>query len=104
MVRRFQEEDASLIMNTLLPVSDVVDKLVWHYTDSGDYTVGSGYETAMMLKRNGLLGRCGEGDSSGRGGAKVLLEVIVACSSARHVPVPSKVTLSMEMLQRNSPY
>lgn len=85
MVRRFQEEDASLIMNTLLPVSDVVDKLVWHYTDLGDYTVGSGYETGMMLKRNGLLGRWGggEGDSSGRGGAKVLLEVVVACSSAK---------------------
>ncbi|KAH7863545.1 hypothetical protein Vadar_018897 [Vaccinium darrowii] len=47
-------------------VGTVKDKRIWHYTPNGVYSVRSGYEVAMMLKRNGLLGSNGVGEPSNR--------------------------------------
>ncbi|CAL9013929.1 unnamed protein product [Prunus brigantina] len=40
------------------------DKQVWHFTSHGGYTVRSGYEVALNLRRNGELGRKAEGETS----------------------------------------
>lgn len=37
------------------------DRLVWHHTTSGVYTVKSGYGVALGLMENGVLGRKGRG-------------------------------------------
>lgn len=43
------------------------DKLIWHYTKHGRYSVKSGYELAQSMERNGELGRRGDGESSTEG-------------------------------------
>ncbi|KAH7863159.1 hypothetical protein Vadar_014084 [Vaccinium darrowii] len=61
-----REEDANVILQIPLPISPIKDKRVWHFTSSGVYSVKSGYELALMMKRNGLLGVGGSGEASNR--------------------------------------
>lgn len=38
-----------------LPISNMEDRLIWHFSKRGGYTVSSGYETALGLKRLGMM-------------------------------------------------
>lgn len=49
-----------------LPITDMNDRLIWHHTSNGLYSIKSGYELALNLKRNGMLGKRGTGESSRR--------------------------------------
>ncbi|KAK1401281.1 hypothetical protein POM88_000886 [Heracleum sosnowskyi] len=48
----FSEEDANLILS--LPVVDngVEDKILWHYSKNGEYSVKSGYKIALDMLEN----------------------------------------------------
>ncbi|KAH7855766.1 hypothetical protein Vadar_028625 [Vaccinium darrowii] len=65
-----QPEDAALVRSIPLPVQDMEDRLIWHYSATGEYTVRSGYESAMMMKRNGVGNSRGRGESSSRDAEK----------------------------------
>ncbi|KAH7861063.1 hypothetical protein Vadar_021190 [Vaccinium darrowii] len=60
------EEEANEVLAMPLPLSPSDDRLIWHYTSNGLYSVKSGYEVALFMKRNGMLGKKGYGESSRR--------------------------------------
>ncbi|CAL8993020.1 unnamed protein product, partial [Prunus brigantina] len=62
--RLFTPNEARLI--TSLPISrwGCPDRLMWHFHKQGVYTVRSGYDLALYLKRNGELGVKGTGEGS----------------------------------------
>lgn len=49
-----QEEDVKAARSIPLPISNMEDRLIWHFSKRGAYTVSSGYETALGLKRLGM--------------------------------------------------
>lgn len=57
----FLEDDAQTILAIPLPRYEMNDKLIWHYTSDGNYSVKSGYESALALRRNGCFGRRARG-------------------------------------------
>lgn len=61
-----QEEDVKAARSILLPNSDMADRWIWHYSNRGVYTVSSGNETALGLKRQGMMAGTSEGESSSR--------------------------------------
>ncbi|CAL9015935.1 unnamed protein product [Prunus brigantina] len=62
--RVFDPTEARLI--TSMPISQwgCPDRLMWHFHKQGVYTVRSGYDLALYLKRNGELGVKGDGEGS----------------------------------------
>ncbi|CAB4283736.1 unnamed protein product [Prunus armeniaca] len=62
--RLFYPNEARLI--TSMPISrwGCPDRLMWHFHKQGVYTVRSGYDLALYLKRNGELGVKGDGEGS----------------------------------------
>ncbi|KAM1759921.1 hypothetical protein ACFX12_002853 [Malus domestica] len=60
----FNQDEVRQILSILLSKSGCCDKLVWHYTVNGDYSVKTGYGVAMNLMENGALGRKGRGARS----------------------------------------
>ncbi|CAL9014415.1 unnamed protein product [Prunus brigantina] len=63
--RCFTPEEASRILSIPISRWGCPDKLIWHFTMHGQYTVRSCYELALHLQRNGELGRKGAGEASG---------------------------------------
>lgn len=57
-------EEAHIILSMPLSRSGCTNKLIWHYTKNGLYTVKSGYLIAQDLSQNGEIGRKGVGESS----------------------------------------
>ncbi|CAL8994689.1 unnamed protein product [Prunus brigantina] len=64
--RLFREPEAKLINGLTVSRWGCPDKLIWHFTKHGGFTVKSAYEVAQFLQRNGELGRQGQGESSVR--------------------------------------
>ncbi|CAB4298745.1 unnamed protein product [Prunus armeniaca] len=64
VIRWFSETEAQLILKMPISRLGCPDKLLWHFTKHGNYTVKSGYELAESLHRNGELNRKGEGECS----------------------------------------
>ncbi|CAN6573468.1 unnamed protein product [Malus baccata var. baccata] len=60
----FNRDEARTILSIPLSKSGCLDRLVWHYTVNGDYSVKTGYGVAMNLMENGALGKKGRGASS----------------------------------------
>ncbi|XP_008392737.1 uncharacterized protein [Malus domestica] len=60
----FEEEEAKLILGLPISLDGCHDKLIWHYSRNGEYTVRSGYGVAMDLQANGELDRKGTGMGS----------------------------------------
>ncbi|CAN6576692.1 unnamed protein product [Malus baccata var. baccata] len=60
----FNRDEARKILSIPLSKSGCLDRLVWHYTVNGDYSVKTGYGVAMNLMENGNLGKKGLGASS----------------------------------------
>lgn len=57
-------EDVQIVKSMPLPKGDMADGWIWHYTTSGVYTVSSGYETALTLKRKGSIQGVASGETS----------------------------------------
>ncbi|CAN6580853.1 unnamed protein product [Malus baccata var. baccata] len=57
----FLKEDVSSILSIPLSKHGMSDRLVWHYSKNGEYTVRTGYGIAMGLMENGDLGKKGRG-------------------------------------------
>ncbi|KAM1559490.1 hypothetical protein ACFX1Z_002858 [Malus domestica] len=60
----FNRDEVRQILSIPLSKSGCCDRLVWHYTVNGDYSVKTGYGVAMNLMENGALGRKGRGAPS----------------------------------------
>ncbi|KAG5532980.1 hypothetical protein RHGRI_027282 [Rhododendron griersonianum] len=59
-------EDVQIVKSMPLPKGDMADGWIWHYTTSGVYTVSSGCETALTLKRKGSIQGVTSGETSTR--------------------------------------
>ncbi|CAL8094550.1 unnamed protein product [Prunus armeniaca] len=71
-VCRLFNEEADSILAMALSRFGCSDRLMWHFTKDGLYTVKSGYRVAVELDSNGLLGRRGDGGTSvDRGGRRL---------------------------------
>ncbi|CAN6571798.1 unnamed protein product [Malus baccata var. baccata] len=57
----FLKEDVSSILSIPLSKHGMRDRLVWHYSKNGEYTVRTGYGVALGLMENGDLGKKGRG-------------------------------------------
>ncbi|KAB2622478.1 ribonuclease H protein [Pyrus ussuriensis x Pyrus communis] len=57
----FMEEEARFVLGLPISISRVPDKLIWHHTRNGVYTVRTGYGLALDLFANGELGKRGLG-------------------------------------------
>lgn len=60
----FNQEDVAPILSIPLNRTGYRDRLVWHHTVTGDYSVRSGYRVAVSLIENDALGRKGQSSSS----------------------------------------
>lgn len=47
----FHEEDVAVVESIPLSGFNMEDKWIWHYMNDGVYSVKSGYETTMTIKR-----------------------------------------------------
>lgn len=54
MILKFNvENDAKAILRTPISPEGVIDRLIWHYTKDGVYSVKSGYNLAKSLVADG---------------------------------------------------
>ncbi|CAB4269275.1 unnamed protein product [Prunus armeniaca] len=60
----FNSVEAQTILSLPLSRWGCDDKLVWHFTAHGGYSVRTGYELALNLPKNGELGGKAEGECS----------------------------------------
>ncbi|KAM1801208.1 hypothetical protein ACFX11_032846 [Malus domestica] len=51
-------------MGLPMSIGGCSDKVIWHYSKDGDYTVRTGYDVAMEMQENGELGRKRTGSSN----------------------------------------
>ncbi|GAB2302403.1 hypothetical protein Dimus_039082 [Dionaea muscipula] len=58
----FDPDDVQRIIEIPLPIFDYPDALIWHFPNNGSYSVKTGYEVALHLKRNGQLGKRPRGE------------------------------------------
>ncbi|KAM2632785.1 hypothetical protein EV1_023480 [Malus domestica] len=72
----FNRDEARKILSIPLSKSGCLDRLVWHYTVNGDYSVKTGYGVAMNLMENGALGRKGRGAPSEHRKNKLIWKMI----------------------------
>ena len=61
----FDEEESKLILGIPLSLMGCKDRIIWHYTKHGGYTVRTGYKVTMELQANGGFWR-GTGMASGK--------------------------------------
>lgn len=67
LVRRcFEEEESNIILGIPTSLEGCNDRIIWHQTSNGDYTVRTGYGIAMGMQENGELERKGTGVCSRR--------------------------------------
>ncbi|KAM1852865.1 hypothetical protein ACFX14_008903 [Malus domestica] len=64
----FEEEESNIILGIPTRLEGCDDRIIWHYTSNGDYTVRTGYGIAMDMQENGELGRKGTGGPPWRSG------------------------------------
>ncbi|CAN6710400.1 unnamed protein product [Malus baccata var. baccata] len=64
IVAGFNQEEARKILSIPLSKTGCRDRLVWHHTVNGVYSVKTGYGVAINLMENGALGRKGRGAPS----------------------------------------
>ena len=57
----FNEQDVQAILKMDLPYRELTDKLIWNFTNIGNYTVKSGYHFAINLNQAGLATTLAEG-------------------------------------------
>ncbi|KAH7846524.1 hypothetical protein Vadar_014953 [Vaccinium darrowii] len=98
----FCEEDANVILQIPLPISPVKDKRVWHFTTNGEYSVKSGYELALMMKRNGLLGVGGSGCPLCGDPEESVIHLVAKCPFARAVWFSSPLQIDSQVLECSS--
>ncbi|KAM1551665.1 hypothetical protein ACFX10_043768 [Malus domestica] len=60
----FNRDDVLLILSIPLSQAGIDDRLVWHYTTNGVYSIKSGYGLAIKLMEDEALGRKGRGAPS----------------------------------------
>ena len=60
----FNLDDVTPILSIPVSRSGCRDRLVWHHSVNGEYSVRTGYGEAVKLMENGALGRRGRGTSS----------------------------------------
>lgn len=60
----FYRDDVAPILSIPLSHSGCYDRLVWHHTINGEYSVKSSSGVAVNLMENGVLGRKGRGAPS----------------------------------------
>lgn len=48
----FDDEEARIILGMVTNVTGGNDKLIWHYSQHGQYTVKTGYEAAIEFQKN----------------------------------------------------
>ncbi|CAB4313148.1 unnamed protein product [Prunus armeniaca] len=63
--RCFVPDEARCILSIPINKWGCPDKLIWHFSMHGQYTVRSSYELALHLQRNGELGHKGASEASG---------------------------------------
>ncbi|KAG5562464.1 hypothetical protein RHGRI_005257 [Rhododendron griersonianum] len=80
-----QEEDAKAVRLIPLPCLDMEDRWVWHFSNRGVYSVSSGYESALRLKRQGSAQGITGGESSMRDDDKKVWNKVWS------LPVPNKI-------------
>lgn len=61
----FMEDEVKLILGLPISFMRCKNKVIWHYSRNGDYTVRTGYGVALELQANGELGRKGTRIGSG---------------------------------------
>ncbi|CAN6580631.1 unnamed protein product [Malus baccata var. baccata] len=61
ILQGFSSEDTKHILSIPLSKYGCCDRLVWHHTVDGRYSVKTGYRVAVSLLENGALGRKGRG-------------------------------------------
>ncbi|CAL8112885.1 unnamed protein product [Prunus armeniaca] len=64
ILRCFNSADAQTILSLPLSRWGCDDRLVWHFTTHGGYSVHTGYEFALTLRKSGELGGKVEGECS----------------------------------------
>lgn len=64
IVGGFYKEDVASILSIPLSRNGQGDRLVWHHSKNGAYTVRTGYGVVLGLMENGKLGRKKHGASS----------------------------------------
>ncbi|KAM2783884.1 hypothetical protein COP1_013323 [Malus domestica] len=57
----FLEEDVTSILSIPLSRYGMSDRLIWHHSRNGEYTVRTGYGVALGLMENGDMGKKGRG-------------------------------------------
>ncbi|KAM2231146.1 hypothetical protein ACFX1S_015471 [Malus domestica] len=61
ILQGFNSEDTKHILSIPLSKFGCCDRLVWHHTVDGSYSVKTGYGVAVSLLENGVLGKKGRG-------------------------------------------
>ncbi|XP_068340310.1 uncharacterized protein [Pyrus communis] len=62
----FDEEESKLILGIPLSLMGCKDRIIWHHTKHGGYTVRTGHKVAMELQVNGEFKRTVTGMASGK--------------------------------------
>ncbi|KAM2896759.1 hypothetical protein COP2_006481 [Malus domestica] len=55
----FEEEESNIILGIPTSLEGCNDRIIWHHTSNGDYTVKTGYGIVMEMQENCELGRKG---------------------------------------------
>lgn len=94
-------EDAALVHAIPLSSSDVEDRWIWHYSSQGMCTDSSGYETALMLIRQGRNSGGGGGQlSKGEADKKVWNKVWALLLQTRLNILSGNVSMVYFQLER----
>ncbi|VVA41757.1 PREDICTED: reverse mRNAase [Prunus dulcis] len=88
-------KEAQLILATVTSRWGCPDRQIWHFTKHGGYTVKSSYDLAIKLRRNGVIGRKGEGECSNQSGQSGSWKRIWA------LQVPPKIRMFIWLCCRN---
>ncbi|BFG20220.1 hypothetical protein CerSpe_064940 [Prunus speciosa] len=89
----FNGEEAQTILS--LPTSrwGCEDKMIWHFSAHGGYSIRYGYDVVLDMQKNGELGRIAEGkvavilDRRASGGCRRLQNCELSCGEAATMPL-----------------